>query len=159
MLCAILINETRPRIIHKLLSKEEQYVHDLNVVESVYIEPLRNSGLDVSSGNLQEFVDEVFGNITQVRDINKRLLEALYVRQREQAPVVGGIGDIFLDAATTDFKEVYPTYIGHYPIAERLLREELERNPDFRMFIEVRVYVSTPGLTFTTRTRLAPEGR
>jgi hypothetical protein len=112
-------------------------------VESVFIEPLRNSGIQVSSGNLQEFVDEIFGNITQVRDINKRLLESLYVRQREQAPVVKEIGDIFLIAATNDFREVYPPYIGHQPIAERLLREELERNSAFRMFIEVRIDIIT----------------
>ncbi|KXN90684.1 Rho1 guanine nucleotide exchange factor 1 [Leucoagaricus sp. SymC.cos] len=126
----------RQTIIHKLLSKEEQYVHDLDLVESVFIEPLRNSGISVNSGNLQEFIDEIFGNLTQVRDMNKRLLEILYVRQREQAPVVGEIGDIFLDAATTDFKEVYPVYIGHYPIAEKQLREELEKNPEFRLFVE-----------------------
>ncbi|KAF5362265.1 hypothetical protein D9756_002201 [Leucocoprinus leucothites] len=126
----------RQTIIHKLLSKEEQYVHDLDLVESVFIDPLRHSGLSVSSGSLNEFIHEIFGNLIQVRDINKRLLEILYVRQREQAPIVGGIGDIFLDAATTDFKEVYPIYIGHYPIAEKQLREELERNPEFRLFVE-----------------------
>ncbi len=129
------------RIIHKLLSKEEQYVHDLDVVESVFVEPLRKSGLSVSTGDLHEFIDEIFGNIVQIRDTNKRLLESLYVRQREQAPVVGGIGDIFLGAATTEFKEVYPTYIGHHPISEKLLREELEKNPEFRVFIEVSVCV------------------
>lgn len=108
-------------------------------MESVFIDPLRHSELSVTSGNLQDFLDEIFGNLIQVRDINKRLLEILYVRQREEAPVVSGIGDIFLSAATTDFKDVYPAYIGHYPIAEKLLREELERNPDFRLFVEVRV--------------------
>ncbi|KAF9454366.1 Dbl homology domain-containing protein [Macrolepiota fuliginosa MF-IS2] len=126
----------RQTIIRKLLSKEGQYVHDLDLVESVFIEPLHNSGISVSSGDLDEFIDEVFGNLIRVRDTNKRLLEILYIRQREQAPVVRGIGDIFLDAATTDFREVYPTYIGHHPSAERLLRDELEKNPELRLFIE-----------------------
>lgn len=148
-----------PRIIHKLLSKEEQYVHDLDVVESVFIEPLRGSGLSVSSGDLHEFIDEVFGNITQVRDVNKRLLEILYVRQREQAPVVVEIGDIFLDAATTDFKDVYPTYIGHHPIAERLLREELEGNSAFRLFIEVSMCIMILAIIPILRSRIAPEDR
>jgi hypothetical protein len=147
------------RIIHKLLSKEEQYVYDLDLVESVFIEPLRDSGIQVSSGNLQEFVDEIFGNITQVRDINKRLLESLYVRQREQAPVVKEIGDIFLIAATNDFREVYPPYIGHQLIAERLLREEIERNSALRMFIEVRTDIITLGLRLTTRVRIVLEDK
>ncbi|KAF9444873.1 Dbl homology domain-containing protein [Macrolepiota fuliginosa MF-IS2] len=126
----------RQTIIRKLLSKEGQYVHDLDLVESIFIEPLHNSGLSVSSGDLHAFIDEIFGNLIRVRDTNKRLLETLYIRQREQAPVITGIGDIFLDAAMTDFKEVYTAYIGHRPTAERLLREELEKNLEFRLFIE-----------------------
>jgi len=125
------------RIIHKLLSKEEQYVHDLDLVEVIFINPLRHSGLSVTSGNLHDFLDEIFGNLLQIRDVNKRLLEILRIRQREQAPVVRGIGDIFLDAVTTDFKEAYPTYIGYHSIAEKQVREELEKNPEFRLFVEV----------------------
>jgi hypothetical protein len=118
-------------------------VHDLDLVESIFIDPLRDSGITVSSGNLHEFIDEIFGNLIQVRDANKRLLELLYVRQREQGPVIGHISDILLAPATTDFKDVYPTYIGHYPIAEKFLREELERNPEFRLFVEVSEVIST----------------
>ncbi|KAF9441660.1 Dbl homology domain-containing protein [Macrolepiota fuliginosa MF-IS2] len=126
----------RQTIIRKLLSNEGQYVHDLDLVKSTVIEPLHNSGLSVSSGDLHAFIDEIFGNLIRVRDTNKRLLEILYIRQREQAPVVRGIGDIFLDAATTDFKEVYPTYIGHHPSAEGLLQDEMEKNIELRLFIE-----------------------
>jgi len=126
-----------PRIIHRLLSKEEQYVHDLDSVEIIFIDPLCHSGLSVASGNLHDFLDEIFSNLLQVRDANKQLLEILRVRQREQAPVVRGIGDIFLDAVTTDFKEVYPIYLGHHSFAEKQLREELERNPELRLFVEV----------------------
>lgn len=64
----------------------------------------------------------------------------MYVRQREQAPVIQRIGDIFLDAAT-DFRDPYPIYIGHYPLAEKRLREEMETNPEFRLFIEVAITV------------------
>lgn len=135
------------------MSKEEQYVHDLDLVESVFIEPLRNSGIQASSGSLQEFMDEIFGNIMQIRDINKRLLESLYVRQREQAPVVKEIGDIFLAAAIHDFREAYPLYIGHQPIAERLMREELETNSAFRIFIEVRVSIAIWRLLLITLAR------
>jgi len=129
------------RIIHKLLSKEEQYVDDLDSIEIIFIDPLRHSGLSVASGNLHDFLHEIFGNLLRVRDANKRLLEILRVRQREQAPVVRGIGDVFLDAVTTDFKEVYPNYLGHYLFAEKQLREELEKNPEFRLFVEVCICI------------------
>jgi hypothetical protein len=60
----------------------------------------------------------------------------MYVRQREQAPVIQSVGDIFLDAAT-EFRSVYPNYVGRFPMAEKRLKEEMEQNPDFRMFLEV----------------------
>ena len=89
---------------------------------------------------LDEFIKEVFGNILQLRECNHQLLDCLYIRQREQGLIVQTIGDIFLTAAT-DFRTVYPIYIGRHPLAERRLKEELEQNPEFRLFIEVNELV------------------
>jgi hypothetical protein len=126
-------------IIHKLISKEEQYLQDLDIVESVFIRPLRAATPAVIGPphKLEDFIDEVFGNILDLRECNRRLLEVVYVRQREQAPVIQRIGDIFLDAAT-EFRLAYPIYVGHHPLAEKRMKEELEMNPQFRLFIEVR---------------------
>lgn len=60
----------------------------------------------------------------------------MYVRQREQAPVIHGIGDIFLEAAT-EFRLAYPSYVGHLPLAEKRLKDEMEKNAEFRRFLEV----------------------
>jgi RHO1 GDP-GTP exchange protein 1/2 len=79
----------------------------------------------------------VFGNILDLRECNRRLLEVMYVRQREQAPVIQRIGDVFLDAAT-EFRLAYPIYVGHLPLAEKRMKEEIENNPEFRLFLEVR---------------------
>ncbi|KAF7345363.1 hypothetical protein MVEN_01554200 [Mycena venus] len=126
----------RQTIIHKLISKEEQYLQDLDIVESVFIKPLRAANPPVIPGNkLEDFIDEVFGNILDLRECNRRLLEVVYVRQREQAPVIQRIGDIFLDAAT-EFRLAYPIYVGHHPLAEKRMKEELDVNPQFRLFIE-----------------------
>ena len=65
----------------------------------------------------------------------------MYVRQREQAPVVKGIGDIFLDAAT-EFRVAYPTYMGNLPVAEKKLKDEMEHNAELRRFLEVRATLS-----------------
>lgn len=59
----------------------------------------------------------------------------MYVRQREQFPVIQRIGDIFLDAAS-EFRLAYPTYIGHHPLAEKRLKEEVDNNAEFRLFLE-----------------------
>ncbi|KAJ7497980.1 CNH domain-containing protein [Mycena galericulata] len=126
----------RQTIIHKLISKEEQYLQDLDIVESVFIRPLRAANPPVIPANkLEDFIDEVFGNILDLRECNRRLLEVVYVRQREQAPVIQRIGDIFLDAAT-EFRLAYPIYVGHHPLAEKRMKEELDVNPQFRLFIE-----------------------
>ena len=113
-------------------------------MESVFIKPLRYTGTTViTSSQVEDFIDEVFGNILDLRECNKRLLENLYVRQREQAPIIQKIGDIFLEAAT-EFRLAYPAFIGHYPAAEKRLKEEQEKNSELRMFLEVRDIFSCP---------------
>ncbi|KAJ7580194.1 Dbl-like domain-containing protein [Mycena floridula] len=126
----------RQTIIHKVIAKEEQYIQDLDLVESAFIRPLRSASPPVIPPHqLEDFIDDVFGNILDLRECNRRLLEVIYVRQREQFPVIQRIGDVFLDAAT-EFRFAYPAYIGHYPMAEKRLKEEIDENPDFRLFIE-----------------------
>lgn len=104
----------------------------------LFIQPLRSATSPpvIRPIEVDEFIEEVFGNILDLRECNRRLLEVLYVRQREQAPIIQGIGDIFLDAAT-EFRLAYPIYVGHLPVAEKKVKEESERNAEFRRFLEV----------------------
>ncbi|KAJ7493246.1 signal transducer [Mycena galericulata] len=126
----------RQTIIHKLISKEDQYVQDLDLVESIFLKPLRTAVPPVIPlERLEDFIDEVFGNILDLRECNRRLLEVMYVRQREQAPVIQRIGDVFLSAAT-EFRLAYPIYIGNHPLAEKRMKEEIDSNPEFRLFLE-----------------------
>ncbi|KAI0924365.1 hypothetical protein AcW2_005263 [Taiwanofungus camphoratus] len=127
----------RQTIIHKVINKEKQYLRDLDTVESLFIQPLRSATSPpvIRPIEVDEFIEEVFGNILDLRECNRRLLEVLYVRQREQAPIIQGIGDIFLDAAT-EFRLAYPIYVGHLPVAEKKVKEESERNAEFRRFLE-----------------------
>ncbi|KAF8956940.1 CNH domain-containing protein [Flammula alnicola] len=126
----------RQTIIHKLITREKQYLQDLDVVESDFIKPLRAANPPVFPPDvLEDFIDEVFGNILDLRECNRRLLEVMYVRQREEGPIILRIGDIFLQAAT-EFRFAYPTYIGHYPISEKRLKDETDANSNFRLFLE-----------------------
>ncbi|KAG6841118.1 hypothetical protein C0991_001687 [Blastosporella zonata] len=144
----------RQIIIHKLISKEEQYVKDLDLIETVFIQPLRKASPPVitPSERLDEFIESVFHNILDVRECNRRLLETLSVRQREEAPVIKQIGDILLGIAA-DFRDPYPAYIGNHPLAERRMKDELENNPDFRLFIErcSRQQAARPGASGNMR--------
>ncbi|KAI0079115.1 hypothetical protein K474DRAFT_1659617 [Panus rudis PR-1116 ss-1] len=126
----------RQNIIHKVIDKEKQYLKDLDTVESLFMRPLRTANPPIiRPSELDEFMDEVFGNILDIREVNRRLLEMLNIRQREQAPVIHGIGDIFLDAAT-EFRSTYPNYVSHLPNAEKRIKEEAEQNAEFRRFLE-----------------------
>jgi len=125
------------RIIHKMISKEEQYLADLDMIHDTFVKGLRLAQPPLMTPLvLEDFIEEVFGNILELKECNKRLLDVMYVRQREQYPVIQSVGDIFLDAAT-EFRGVYPNYVGRYPMAEKRLREEMEQNPEFRIFLEV----------------------
>lgn len=103
-----------------------------------FIKPLRMANPPVIQppSTLEEFIEDVFGNILDLRECNRRLLEVMYVRQREQAPIIQRIGDVFL-AAATEFRLAYPIYVGHLPLAEKRMKDEVETNPDFRLFLEV----------------------
>lgn len=108
-------------------------------METVFIKPLRAANPPVLAPNvLEDFIDDVFGNILDLRETNRRLLEVMFVRQREESPVIVRIGDIFLQAAS-DFRFAYPTYIGHYPVSEKRLKEEMDLNSNFRIFLEVNI--------------------
>jgi RHO1 GDP-GTP exchange protein 1/2 len=85
---------------------------------------------------IDDFMEAIFANVLDLRECNKRLLEVLYVRQREQGPIIQRIGDVFLTAAA-EFRLAYPTYVGHLPVAEKRLKDELEANAEFRKFLEV----------------------
>lgn len=124
-------------IIHKLITREKQYLQDLDLVESIFIKPLRAANPPVLPPDLlEDFIDDIFGNILDLRECNRRLLEVMYVRQREEGPIILRIGDIFLQAAA-EFRFAYPTYIGHYPISEKRLKEEVDSNNAFKLFLEV----------------------
>ncbi|KAG1747883.1 CNH domain-containing protein [Suillus paluster] len=126
----------RQTIIYKTITQEEQYVQDLDTVEALFIRPLLKAHPPVMPLNkLDEFIEEVFGNILDLRECNRRLVEAMYVRQREQAPIIQRIGDVFLEAAR-EFRFAYPTYVGHLPLAEKRFKDEIESNADLRLFLE-----------------------
>ncbi|KAI0058941.1 Dbl-like domain-containing protein [Artomyces pyxidatus] len=126
----------RQTIIHKLISKEMQYVRDLDLIDTIFIKPLRLADPPVIPyQELDGFIDDVFGNFFEVRESNRRLLEVMNVRQREQSLVIQRVGDILLEAAS-EFRLVYPTYVGHLPLAEKRLKDEAELNSEFRLFLE-----------------------
>ena len=92
----------------------------------------------IDSHDLDSFIECVFGNVPDLRETS-RILEKLYVRQREQGPLIQYIGDIFLTAAT-EFRVVYPKYVGNLVRAGQRVKDELDGNAKFRAFHDVRFH-------------------
>ncbi|KIM21778.1 hypothetical protein M408DRAFT_80040, partial [Serendipita vermifera MAFF 305830] len=126
----------RQTIIAKVITEEQQYVQDLDLIETVFIRELRLSQPPIIRlDQLEDFIKDVFGNFFELRQRNRELLNVILVRQREQVPIIQRIGDIFLGAAA-EFRMVYPTYIGNLPFAEIRIKEEAETNVNFKRFLE-----------------------
>lgn len=127
----------RQTIIHKIISKEAQYISDLDIIESAFLIPLKTASPPIISppAALDSFITEVFGNILDIRECNRRLLEHMHVRQREMSYVIQRIGDVFLGAAA-EFQLPYPIYVGNLPAAEKRLREEEASNMEFKVFLD-----------------------
>ena len=80
----------------------------------------------IDSHDLDSFIECVFGNVPDLRETS-RILEKLYVRQREQGPLIQYIGNIFLTAAT-EFRVVCPKYVGNLVRAGQRVKDELYGN-------------------------------
>ncbi len=104
----------------------------------LFISPLRiaNPPIVKSLKGLEELIQDIFGNVLELRDISTRVLEFFAMRRREEGRVITTIGDIFLSAAA-EFHNSYPAYVGHLPKAEDRLRDEMAENAEFRFFVEV----------------------
>ena len=116
------------RIIHKLVKNEERYIRDLDILLSVFLNPLYEAFMSSACKGLLD-------RIVELDNSHRRLLSALYARRGEDNSNQS-IGDILLEASC-ELKSVYSAYFGFLPSAEKKMTHEMEENPDFRLFIEV----------------------
>ncbi|KAI0342848.1 hypothetical protein BDW22DRAFT_1357379 [Trametopsis cervina] len=123
----------RQSFLFEFIKSERDYVRDLELVQEVYVEPLMATS-PVPSDRKEGFVAEVFFNINQILGHHRRMLDALFERQREQHPLVQSVADIVLDTSLA-FRNPYEEYIKHYPLAEAHHRKELRRNPEYEYFL------------------------
>ena len=132
---------TRQTIIRNAIESEIQYEADLTAMEKLFIEGLRSADPPVIAPprRLEQFIAEVFCNERELHETCSRLIDHFAIREREspQRPLILSVGDIFLTAAA-DFRMAYPEYTGNLPQAEALIKKEMEENPEFRFFCEVR---------------------
>eukprot|EP00128_Syssomonas_multiformis_P017662 Colp12_sorted_trinity150504_noHs@6598 len=121
--------QKRQEIIFEIIQTEQSYVHDLEVLEHVFIKGIKEEAL-LSSYD----IDGIFANVMQLLPVHKQLLQALMARQAEQA-IVQGVGDIFA-AVVGSFEKKYELYIINRKNSERLLNTLRDKNKNFANFLK-----------------------
>lgn len=123
--------------IFELINTEHDYLHDLDMIDAVFVDPLTDSSqpsILADNRPVKEFLDILFYNYQQLIDINRQLANRLQERQQESDTlVVSGIGDI-MDEWADDLSALVD-YSVHVPVAQCELESELLRSPELAQFL------------------------
>ncbi len=63
----------------------------------MFIEPLRESNAILT--DVDDFIYDVFANLSEILGYHQRMLDALFQRQREQHPLIQSVADVILESA------------------------------------------------------------
>ncbi|SMQ48843.1 unnamed protein product [Zymoseptoria tritici ST99CH_1A5] len=127
----------KQHILHEVVSTEERYMSDLDVVLTLYRDQLdRVQPSVITPKRKDKFILDVFGRLGTIKQANEEhLLPQLKYRQQEQGPWVVGYSDIFRQWIRKA-KTAYVDYANFFPKADHLVRSEMDRNIEFRKFVE-----------------------
>lgn len=128
----------RQNILHEVVTTEDLYMDQLNVLRMLYRDELAKSQPPIIPPKKREaFLRDVFGKADAIKQVNEdHLLSQLKYRQQEQGPWIVGFSDIFREWIRKA-RTAYVGYAESFPYATFLVRQEAERNIMFREFLEV----------------------
>jgi hypothetical protein len=119
----------RQNNLHELVQKEEKFLSEMAVLQTVYRDGLRTAKPPIlSATQLPSFMKEVFGKVDAVRRVNEEhLVPQIKYRQKEQGPYVGGFSSIYREWIRRA-KTAYIEYATAFPNAIYKIKLERERN-------------------------------
>eukprot|EP00794_Sanderia_malayensis_P016675 gene16675-18367_t len=122
----------RQKAIEELIKTERDYVRDMDLCSTKILNLLRDSkAIDC---------DVLFGNLTSITEVSKKLLEVLLqLEQDQEISAAKHIGQCFSDLAF-DLKSEYSCYCRNYDESQVLL-EKLEQDPERREEIVAAVTI------------------
>ncbi|EPB83282.1 hypothetical protein HMPREF1544_09982 [Mucor circinelloides 1006PhL] len=124
----------RQENIYELIYTEKDFVEDLLYVEKNWIKPLLTNDHIIPADRRDEFVNDLFWNLPEIRENNALLLADLLQRQQEHK-IVYKIGDIFLKHVS-DLFEHFIEYGSHQIISKYKLETERSANSAFAEFVQ-----------------------
>lgn len=124
-------------VLHEVVTSEEVFMGSINVLQAVFRDQLAKSEPPVITPKRKDkFLKEVFGKVDAVKSANEEhLLPQLKYRQMEQGPWIVGFSDIFRQWIRKA-KSAYIEYANDFPKADHLVRQEMDRNIEFRNFTD-----------------------
>ena len=127
----------RQNILHEIVQTEDTFMEQLTVLKTVYRDPLASIEPSIITPKRKEkFLKDVFGKVDALKQANEdHLLPQLKYRQQEQGPFIVGFSDIFRQWIRKA-RAAYIDYASGFPGATFLVRQEVDRNIEFRNFIE-----------------------
>ncbi|TKA68662.1 hypothetical protein B0A55_08798 [Friedmanniomyces simplex] len=127
----------RQNVLHEIVTTEDIYMEQLNVLRTLYRDTLAKAEPSIITPKRKDkFVKDVFGRVDAIKQANEdHLLPQLKYRQQEQGPWIVGFSDIFRQWIRKA-KAAYLEYAGGFPGANFLVRQELDRNLEFRTFVD-----------------------
>ncbi len=127
----------RQNILHEIVTSEDFYMDQLNVLRILYRDELAKWQPPIITPKKKDkFLRDVFGKADAVKQVNEDfLLAQMKYRQQEQGPWVVGFSDIFREWIRKA-KNIYIEYAASFPNATFSVRQESERNLHFRQFLD-----------------------
>ncbi|KAL7312851.1 RHO1 GDP-GTP exchange protein 2, variant 2 [Mucor circinelloides] len=124
----------RQENIYELIYTEKDFVEDLLYVEKNWIKPLLTNDHIIPADRRDEFVNDLFWNLPEIRENNALLLADLLQRQQEHK-IVYKIGDVFLKHVS-DLFEHFIEYGSHQIVSKYKLETERSANSAFAEFVQ-----------------------
>jgi hypothetical protein len=109
-------------------------------IPQLYITPLRTANPPIIPPPcLDQFIKDVFGNYEEVLGYHRKILSQLFEAQKREHPLldISSISAPFL-SLSGEFKEAYMEYIPTHIHAKWKIEREMDVNPSFRAFVDVR---------------------
>ncbi|KAI8976067.1 CNH domain-containing protein [Pilobolus umbonatus] len=122
----------RQENIFELIYTEQDFVNDLDYIEKYWITALKYHEC-LPDDRRDQYITDLFWNITKVKQTNHALLEDLIKRQSE-SPVIHEIGDILLNHVI--LFEPFVEYGSHQFISKYHFETEKSSNPAFAELVE-----------------------
>ncbi|CAO3698485.1 unnamed protein product [Rhizopus stolonifer] len=120
----------RQECIYELVYTEQDFTRDLQYIKEFWIEPIQSSDM-IPLERRQDFITDVFWNLTEIEKISSSLSKALTTRQDKHS-VIPCIGDIMISYAKGF--DPFVTYGAHQMIGKHTFEIEKKINSRFQQF-------------------------